>query len=260
MINIIIPAYNEEKRIEKTLEAYGSFFNKLEQENIVNSEILIVINNTTDKTEEIVRKYCEKYKQIRYLNFKERGKGFAIIEGFKDALKRDNKLIGFVDADMATSPQAFYDLIIKIKNFDGVIANRWDKKSKISNRTFFRNVTSNSFNFIIRSLFLMPYRDTQCGAKLFKRNVIEKILPGLNLTQWAFDINLLYLCGKNKFKIKQIPTVWEDKENSTMGNVPKTSLQMFLGILRLRLINSFFEPILRPVKFILRWADNLINK
>ena len=259
MLSIIIPARNEEKRIRETLDAYCSFFNELKQRNILNFEIIIVLNNTTDKTEEIIKKYCKKYKQIKYLNFKPGGKGFAIIQGFKEALKKNNKLIGFVDADMATSPQAFYNLIVQIKNFDGIIANRWDYRSKILNRTFLRNITSNGFNFIIRSLFLMPYKDTQCGAKLFKREVIEKILPGLNLTQWAFDVNLLYLCRKNKFKIRQVPTIWEDKENSKLNKLPKTSLQMFLGIIRLRLVNSFFEPILRPIKFILRWADNLIN-
>lgn len=258
-ISIVIPAYNEEKRIGKTLEEYGKFFKEIKKQKMLDSEIIVVINNTTDKTEEIVKKYSNKYKEINYLNFKQRGKGFAIIEGFKDALKRNNQLIGFVDADMATSPQAFYDLILHIKNSDGIITNRHDPKSKILNRAFLRNITSKGFNFIIRALFLVPYRDTQCGAKLFKREIIKKITPKLNLTQWAFDVNLLYLCKKNKFRIKQIPTVWEDKQNSKITQVPKISLQMFLGIIRLRLVNSFFEPILRPVKFISHWGDNLIN-
>ena len=79
MISIIIPAHNEEKRIKETLEAYCSFFNELKQKNILNSEIIIVINNTTDKTEEIVKKYSNRYKEIKYLNFKQGGKGFALL-------------------------------------------------------------------------------------------------------------------------------------------------------------------------------------
>src|SRR3989344_8183585 len=108
-ISIIIPAYNEEKRIGRTLEEYLKFFSiKKKQEKIRNFEILVVINNTKDRTEEIVKEKQKKCMELRYLNFKQGGKGFAITEGFKDALKRDNKLIGFVDADMSTSPEEYF--------------------------------------------------------------------------------------------------------------------------------------------------------
>lgn len=259
-LSIIIPAYNEEKRIGNTLREYFGYFKGLKKQKILDFEILIVINNTKDKTEEIVKTYSKKYKEIRHLNFKEGGKGFAITEGFKDALKRNNELIGFVDADMATIPEAFYDLVKNIGNYDGIIGSRWMKGSVIKTKqNIQRRVLSRGFNFIVRALFFVPYNDTQCGAKLFKRKVIEKIGDEISLTQWAFDVNLLYLCKKRKFKIKELPTIWEDKEDSKL-NVTKIPLQMFLGVLRLRLINSFFEPILRPVKFILRIGHRLINK
>ena len=106
----------------------------------------------------------------------------------------------------------------------------------------------------------MNYRDTQCGAKIFSRKVIEEITPLLSLTEWAFDINLLYLCKRKKFKIKEIPTIWEDREGSKISNVSKTSLQMFFGVVRLRLIYSSFEKLLNPIKFLLKIGDKLINK
>jgi len=258
-ISIIIPAYNEKKRIRTTLEAYGNFFQKLKKEKNLDFEIIVVINNTNDKTEGIVKNSQKKFNEIKYLNFREGGKGFAIIEGFKDALKRNNNLIGFVDADMATSPEAFYDLVKKIKNYDGIIASRAIKGAK-ANFTLKRKITHRGFNFIVRSFFLFPYRDTQCGAKLFKKNVIEKITPELNLTQWAFDINILYLCKKNKFKIKEFPTIWKDKGGSKIASIPKVSLQMFLGILRLRVIKSSIEPLARQIKFIAHLGDRIINK
>ena len=256
-ISIIIPAYNEEKRIGKTLKEYKEFFQELEKRKVLDFEIIVVLNACRDNTLGVVEK--NKFPQLKILDFKQDGKGFAIIEGFKDALKRKNDMIGFVDADMATSPAAYYDLIQNIDNYDGIIGSRWLKDSKVTKRIFLRKITSWGFNFITRSLFLMNYTDTQCGAKLFKKKVVEKIICELNLTRWAFDVNLLYLCKKNKFRIKEHPTTWEDKKDSKLG-VFKVSIQMFLGILRLRLINSFFEPILRPIKFILKWGDNLINK
>jgi glycosyltransferase involved in cell wall biosynthesis len=258
-VSIIIPAYNEEKRIGKTLEKYSNFFHELKKKKILDFEILIIINNTNDKTEEIVKRFQKKFREIIFLNFKGGGKGFAIIKGFENALKRDNDLIGFVDADMATPPEAFYDLFKKSENYEGVIASRALKGAK-ANFNFKRKITHKGFNFIVRSFFLFPYKDTQCGAKLFKRIVIKKITPELSLTKWAFDVNVLYLCKKNKFKIKELPTVWDNKDGSKITSLPKVSLQMFFGILRLRIIMSRFEPLARQIKFIAQLGDKLINK
>ncbi|MEA3329251.1 MAG: dolichyl-phosphate beta-glucosyltransferase [Nanoarchaeota archaeon] len=256
-ISIVIPAYNEEKRIGKTLKNYLEYFRKLKAQKLLEYEILVVINNTTDKTEEVVKSF--RNNEIRYLNFKKGGKGFAIIEGFRDALDRKNDLIGFVDADGATPPNAFYWLVQNIGNYDGVIASRWMKKSKIIvKQNLKRRILSRGFNFTVRSLFMFPYQDTQCGAKLFKREVIEIILNELSLTHWAFDINLLFSARQKGFRIKEFPTIWEDKDESKVSS-SKTSVQMFLGILRLRLIYSPFEKLLRPVKFILVLGDRLVN-
>ena len=94
---------------------------------------------------------------------------------------------------------------------------------------------------------------------MFKRKIIEQIGEEIKLTEWAFDINLLYLCKKKKFKINEFPTIWEDKDGSKISSVPKTSFQMFSGVVRLRLIYSPFEKLLRPVKFILKIGDKLLN-
>lgn len=235
-LSIIIPAYNEEKRIGRILEAYCKFFR--EKKEII--EILVVLNACEDNTLNVVKEFQKKFKEIKFLDFEQGGKGFAIIEGFKEALKNDFELIGFVDADMATPPEAFYDLVKNIGNYGGIIASRWIKGAKIYRQTFKRKVLSRGFNFIVRSLFLIPYRDTQCGAKLFKRKVIEKITSDLTITQWAFDVNLLFLCKRNSFKIKEIPTIWEDKEESKI-NIKKAPFQMFSGVVRLRIIYSLFK-------------------
>ena len=259
-ISIIIPAYNEEKRIKNTLEEYVKYFKqKVKDKKIKDFEIIIVINNTKDKTPEICKKIQRKNKEIKILNFKQGGKGFAVTEGFKDVLKRKNDLIGFVDADMATPPKAFYDLVKNIQNYDGIIASRWVKGAIVKKQTLLRRFVSRGFNFLVRSTFLFKYKDTQCGAKLFKRHVVKKLVPELKLTEWAFDVNLLYLCKRNNFQIKEFPTIWEDKEESKISSVPKTSFQMFSGVVRLRLIYSPFEKILKPVKFILVIGNKLLK-
>lgn len=260
-VSIIIPAYNEEKRIGKTLEEYGKFFQqKLKQKKLKDFRIIVVINNTTDRTEEIVKGWKKKFKQIEYLNFKEGGKGFAIIEGFKYALKKGDELIGFVDADMATSPESFYDLIENVGDYDGIIASRYIGGAVVNPRQSWQRVfVSRIFNTMIRSLFFIKYRDTQCGAKLFKREVVEIVLPEIGITQWAFDVDLLYQLERKNKKIKEFPTVWADKEYSKI-NFMKAGPRMGLAIIRLRLIYSPFEKLLVPVKFIAGWGDRLINR
>jgi len=244
-VAIVIPAHNEEKRIGKTLEEYGNFFKNLKNQKILDFEIIIVINNTSDKTEIIVKKFCEKNPEIKYLNFKQGGKGFAIIEGFKEALKdENNSLIGFVDADIATPPYAFYDLIKNIKNYGGIIASRYVKGAIVKPKQSIRRIiVSRIFNFLVRVLFFMPYKDTQCGAKIFKREVIEKVVDKIGITQWAFDVDLLYKIKKQKFRIKEHPTIWADKEYSKI-NFMKAGPRMALSIIRLRIVNSKFKDMI----------------
>jgi len=253
-LNIIIPAYNEEKRIAKTLDEYGKFFINLKIKKLLNSEIIVVINNTQDKTEEIVKKYQKKYKIIRYLNFKQGGKGFAISEGFKNVLKRkENSLIGFTDADCSTKPEELYKLYKNIENFDGIIGSRWLKLSIIKTKQkFIRRIMSRSFNLMVRTLFLMPYRDTQCGAKIFKKEALKLIIDRLNITQWSFDVNILYELDKKNLKIKEFPIIWQDDSDSRL-NITKVPFEMFFGIIRLRLINS-------PLKFLINAYDKLPKK
>lgn len=249
-ISIIMPAYNEEKRIGDTLNTYSKYFEGIRKSKFLDYEILVVINNTKDRTINIVESFKKKNKRVAYLNLKKGGKGYAIVEGFKDSLKRENDLIGFVDADMATPPEAFYKLVENVKGYDGAIASRWVKGSVIKvKQTLLRRFMSIGFNFLVRSMFLMHYRDTQCGAKIFKREIIKFIINKIGITKWAFDVNLLYEIRKNGFKLVEVKTIWEDKKDSKL-NVTKVPFEMFSGIARLRLINS-------PFNFVVRFYDLL---
>lgn len=244
-IAIVIPAYNEEKRIGPTLDAYSAYFDMLVKKKELDYEILVVINNTRDKTENIVRQKEKKNKHISHINLVQGGKGLAVIEGFRDALKRKNDLIGFVDADMATPPSAFHFLIKNIDGLDGVIASRYIKGSIVNPKpTFARIFVSRIFNAFIRAILLMPYRDTQCGAKLFKREAICRVLPQLAHSQWDFDVDLLFTLRKLGFIIKEVPTIWSDKKYSKI-NFIKAGPFMALGVLRLRFLNSPFYGLVR---------------
>ena len=249
-IGIIIPAHNEEKRIGSKLESYSPYFAKKSKTDKNDYSILVVINKTEDNTEQIVKNFIKKAKNVSYIKFKKGGKGFAVTEGFKHFISKNFDMAGFVDADLATSPDAFYDLVKNIDGYSGIIGNRWSKKSKIYRKqSVLRRSASRIYNFLIRIMFWMKYHDTQCGAKLFKIEELKKIVNKIFITQWAFDINILYLCKINGLRILELPTAWADEENTTVDTI-RASIKMFSGTLRLRLIYS-------PFSFVVRAYDKL---
>jgi len=247
-VAIVVPANNEENRMGKMLENYLFYFKNLKKNNLLNFEVIVVLNACKDNTFSVVKGY--KTDELKILNFERGGKGFAIVEGFKEALKGNSELIGFVDADMSTPPNAFYGLIKHIGNADGILANRWDKRSDIRpKQNLTRRILSRGYNRIVRILFLFNYRDTQCGAKLFKRELIEKIYPEIGSSEWGFDVELLFYAKKEKAKIKSIPTRWHDEIGSAI-NIKRTPITMFLSAIRLRLIHSPFRFMVRAYKIL----------
>ena len=259
-ISIIIPAHNEEGRIGKTLDSYTRFFKeKKKNKEIENFEIIVVANACKDNTADIVKEFRKKYREIKLLNFELGGKGFAIQQGFKESLQGEAGLIGFVDADMATSPEDFYDLVKKIGDHDGIIASRYLKGSIVKpKQPFMRVLASRIFNFIVRSLFLFNFRDTQLGGKILKKGAVESILPLLSITQWAFDIDLLYNLKKSGHKVKEHPTIWRDISGSKI-NLKKSSVQMLFAVLKLRIVNSRFRNTWRIFRSLSAAVYNLLR-
>ena len=240
-LSLIIPAHNEENRIEPTLKSYRVYFDALKKKGTLDYEIIVVINGTKDRTEDVVKKVMRAHRTIHYLNLVQGGKGYAVIEGFKVALKNNSDLIGFVDADGSTPPQAFHFLIEHLGNADGAIASRYIRGSSVSpKQTFMHILSSRIYNMLIRILFFMPYRDTQCGAKLFRRKAVETTIASFTMASWAFDIDLLYNMRKRKCSIIELPTLWGDAAGSKRDTL-KTGTKMALGVIKLRLINSPFS-------------------
>ncbi len=247
---LLIPAYNEERRIEPVLREYAEYFQRNYRGNF---SLIVVLNGCRDNTLGVVDKVAKEYATISALEFPAPiGKGGALIEGLKLANRAD--LIGYVDADGATSPAAFHALIQRWKEADCVIGSRWLPgailhQSQPTNRRF----ASRVFHGIVHGLFpTMHIRDTQCGAKLMRSEAIQKVHPALRIADMAFDINLLYSLKRAGFRILEIPTEWTDKLGSTV-RLGRTSLVMFLSVVRLRIIYSPFAAFLRFLRPIETW-------
>ncbi len=247
-ISIIIPAHNEEQRIGKTLDAYAQFFMQKKQEEQLDFEILVVLNGCTDNTQRVVDDAQRLWgSEIRSIVSPEAGKGLAVIAGFADALTRHNTMIGFVDADMATRPEYFYELIPHLSTHHGAIASRYAPAAKLfPPRPRIKRWGSKLFyESLVRLLFRINYHDYQCGAKVFKREVIEKVVSSMRLKQWAFDVELLYLCKKYGFGTKEIPTVWYDQTGSKLRFM-SSGPRMLATLVYLRLVYSPLRFLTRP--------------
>jgi len=212
-LTIVIPAYNEEKRIEKTLTKVGRYFAKKD----IDVEVLIVVNNTTDNTVEIIKNLQTKYPFIKYTNIhKAIGKGGALSVGFR---KSTGKYVAFMDADGASSIAQLNKLYRKISandDIDIVIANRYDKDSRINNLPFYRKVFSRLFNLITRFGFGLPYSDTQCGLKIFKSEHAKEFSKMIISRKWTIDLNLLLLAKRLDLNVVSVPIIWSEKGNSTL--------------------------------------------
>ncbi len=226
-LSIIIPAYNEEKRVGSTLEQYLNFFKRAE---------IIVMVEGADNTLNIIKKLRRRYKNLKYFYSEKRlGKGKAVLDGFKEA---DGDIIGFVDADGCVSAESFGKLVTEVKNYDCVIGSRKIIGAKVKkNRPLMQRFGSGSFNLLTRLILGLPFKDTQCGAKVFKKIPAKYIVEKVKSKDWVFDADVLYKFKKAKFKVKEVPTEWEYKSGAQFNFAKffwKLVPTMFISLIKIR--------------------------
>jgi len=247
---LLIPAYNEEGRIEPVLREYGAYFAANYPGRF---QLVVVLNGCRDNTLGVVNRVAKDFPTISAIDFPAPiGKGGALIEGLKLAPLAD--LVGYVDADGATPPKAFHDLVNHVGEADCVIGSRWIEGAVLhQSQTTKRQFASRCFHLIVQSLFWMNIRDTQCGAKVMKREAVEKVHSMLRIADMAFDINLLFALKRAGYRILEVPTEWTDQIGSKVV-LGKTSLTMLLSAIRLRLVYSPFYAWLRPLRPLETWV------
>lgn len=246
---LLIPAYNEEHRIEPVLRDYARYFR---DQYYGKFQLVVVLNGCRDNTLGVVNRVAAEFPSISALEFPAPiGKGGALIEGLKLAPIAD--VIGYVDADGATPPHALHDLVKHIAEADCVIGSRWLPGSILHvEQTSNRQFASRVFHLIVELLFRLHIRDTQCGAKVMRRHAVDSVHSTLRIADMAFDINLLVSLKRAGFKILEVPTEWTDKIGSKV-TLFRTSLTMFLSALRIWLIYSRLYPWLRPLRPLETW-------
>ena len=228
LVSIIIPAYNEEKRIPDTLRKILKFVSSKK----INSEIIVVDDGSTDNTAAVVA--AIKNPKIRIIkNPKNMGKGYSVQNGVRNA---KGGIVLFTDADLSTPIKHLSEFIAYHKEgYEVVIASRDLVESKVMvPQSHFRELGGKIFNIMVRVVTGLPIHDTQCGFKSFSKKAAKMIFSRQTIPGFGFDAEILFIAYSLKLQIKESAVEWYN-DPGTKVNFFRDSIRMFAELFKIRL-------------------------
>ena len=239
-LTIIIPAFNESKRVSSCLKDIDEYISRKSKAGIF--YVIVVDDGSLDDTKEVVDAWVRNeaknkkcFSLVSYLP--NRGKGYAVREGF---LKATTEFVMYTDADGACPIEEVERLISGVESgYDIACGSRIlrDEKVKVSMGIKRRGIGF-IFHLILRLLGFANLRDTQCGFKLFKTQVARRIVERQKCFNYTFDVEYLFLAKKMGYKIKEVAVNWYHVEGSKV-NLLKDSVKMLLEVLKIRFIYKY---------------------
>lgn len=224
-ISIVVPAFNESRRIGATLRRISEYG----RNHLGQFEIVVVDDGSTDDTAEVARSLADDVNHLRVLsNPGNRGKGYSVRTG---ALAARHPYVLLSDADLSTPIEEVERLAEKASPQAIVIASRGLPESRLEVRqAWYREHMGKVFNAIVRSLLLPGIADSQCGFKLFGRDVVDAVFPRLATERFAFDVELLARALRQGFEVHEVPVRWRNDEGTRVDPL-KDSMVMLRDVL-----------------------------
>jgi len=211
--SIVIPAYNESARIGRALTEVLRTLD----EKAWNAEVLVVNDGSTDSTASIVESFAAKDHRIRLLeNGTNRGKGFSVRNGI---LHSSGNIVMFTDADLSSPMPEAERLFDAIRDgADVAIGSRWLEVSRQTiHQPLYRQFFGRCFNVVTRMIMRLPFADTQCGFKAFRRSAAQTIFQLQRIERWGFDPEILFIALKRGYNIREVPVTWGHDERSRIS-------------------------------------------
>ncbi|HEY9712140.1 MAG TPA: dolichyl-phosphate beta-glucosyltransferase [Chroococcales cyanobacterium] len=229
-VSIVIPAYNEESRLLKTLESVHQCLSAREAD----FEIVVVDDGSTDTTVNLVDQFAMHHDGVRLISYSpNQGKGHAVRTGIR-AAKGDLILIDDADGSAPIAELSRLEDAISAGADIAIGSRNMPDQNRVINALAYRKYIGNTFNIIVQSLLLPGVRDTQCGFKLFKWQVAQDIFSVAAQNGFAFDVEILYIAKIRGYKISEIAIDWSNVEGSKV-NLVIDSLKMLLEVLKIRI-------------------------
>lgn len=243
-LSIIVPAYNEENRISKTLKEIDSYIKNKE----FDYEIIVISDGSKDRTVEFVEKLKKDIKNLFLIdNKKNNGKGFVVRQALSFA-KGDYRL--FTDADNSTPIEEIEKIIPFFGKYHIIIGSRAVKGAIIKNpQPISRRFVGKIFNLMVQSIAgLWGIWDTQCGFKVFSKEAVDNIFPLCKIDRWAFDPEILKIAKKQGYKIKEVPVIWVNDIESKVKKSAMIKMAFDLFLIRKNLIKGEYKKIITKNK------------
>jgi len=227
-LSVIIPAYNEERRLLKTLNPVREYL--LRQD--FDYEVVLVNDGSKDGTQRVAEEFAKTFPALKVLTHSpNRGKGGAVKRGM---LESTGQWRLFMDADNSTPLAELDKFLPHLSEADVLIGSRYLKKDSIKiKQPWKRRVGSRGFNFFVQQMLLPGIVDTQCGFKLFSAAATEAIFPLQSLQRWSFDVELLTIANQLGFRILEIPVDWYDDSSSRL-NATRTATSLMRDLRKIR--------------------------
>ena len=228
-ISVVIPAYNEGKRITATLDKVLAYIGQQGW----NAEIIVVDDGSRDETPEIVRQYAQRHPAVHLLqNPGNRGKGYSVRHGMLNAR---GDLLLFSDADLSSPIQEATKLFSALaEGAEVAIGSRWLRSElQIERQPFYRQLFGRTFNLYLRVLLGLSFKDTQCGFKAFTAHAARILFPRQKIERWGFDPELLFLARRFRLPVREVAVEWAHDDRSKISYL-KDGLHMGLESLRVR--------------------------
>jgi dolichyl-phosphate beta-glucosyltransferase len=229
-LSIVIPAYNEEKRLPASLDAVAAY---LGQSRFSFSELIVVDDGSKDGTAAVVEAYRKAHPCVRLLrNPGNRGKGYAVRHGMLDA---KGEWVLFSDADLSAPIEELGKLLAAVQKADAAVAigsRALDRSLVAVHQSEFRELSGRFFNFVMRALTGLPFQDTQCGFKLYRRDAAQAVFSRQILDGFSFDVEDLCIAQELGLKTLEVAVRWSNVEGTKVSAL--AGIQSFTDLLKIR--------------------------
>jgi len=227
-LSIVIPSFNEEKRLPGTLERIAAYVKASGR----NTEVIVVDDGSTDGTVQVAESFRGAIENLRVVsNGRNRGKGYSVRHG---SLEARGEIVLFTDADLSAPIEEADKLLAKMGEYDVAIGSRAVNRDLIAvHESKFREFAGIVFNRIVRIILRLPFVDTQCGFKAFRREKCKIIFEQQTIERFGFDPELLYLARHHGLRTVEVAVRWAHSP-ATKISMWRDSLQMFLDVLVIR--------------------------
>jgi glycosyltransferase involved in cell wall biosynthesis len=244
-LSIVVPAYNEAARIESALVGVLGCVERCGWD----AEVLVVDDGSTDGTAAIVQQWMSSNHRLHLIqNPGNRGKGYSVRNGL---LQARGEIVLFTDADLS-SPMEEARLLFEAidAGADVAIGSRWlDKEKQTVHQPLYRRFFGRCFNWVTRKVMGLPFKDTQCGFKAFKRDAAQTIFRLQTIERWGFDPEILFIARKLDYKIVEVPVTWGHDERSRISYL-KDGMKMLeeMGQIRANSLRGRYDRAIAQLK------------